>query len=227
MSVLSHYFSICIAYICSVKMVLHRQHSSSSKCWGQKSWERARRAALTSLALSYMWSCYCLICSPTLRICRERRYITLVDILQFFSGASEIPAIGFDSTPKIYFTSEECLPPQKSHGSRDSDRQVASRHSRYTITFSRSIEFSEVCRDHVHVHSRFFWLWVRLKVLFLCAQSYTLLYMLSSNMHYTSHFILLLHTFSTVINRFPTYTFVICISILLWTCPFLSSLSSS
>ena len=33
-----------------------------------------------------------------------------MDILQFFSGASKIPAIGFDSTPKLCFTSEECLP---------------------------------------------------------------------------------------------------------------------
>ena len=31
---------LLVAYICSVKMVLRRQRSSSNKCWGQKSWEK-------------------------------------------------------------------------------------------------------------------------------------------------------------------------------------------
>ena len=36
----------------------------------------------------------------------------------------------------------------------------------------------------------------------------TCMCMLSSNMHYTSCFMLLLHTFCTVMTNFPTYTFV-------------------
>ena len=39
-----------------------------------------------------------------------RQGVTLVDILQFFSGAGKIPAIGFYSTPRLSFTAEECLP---------------------------------------------------------------------------------------------------------------------
>ena len=36
--------------------------------------------------------------------------MALENILHFISGASKIPATGFDKTPKISFTSEECLP---------------------------------------------------------------------------------------------------------------------
>ena len=34
----------------------------------------------------------------------------LQNILQFFSGASRLPATGLDYTPKIYFTNEDRLP---------------------------------------------------------------------------------------------------------------------
>lgn len=34
----------------------------------------------------------------------------LGNILQFFTGASKIPGAGFEETPKISFTSRECLP---------------------------------------------------------------------------------------------------------------------
>ena len=40
----------------------------------------------------------------------EREDVTLGDVLQFLSGASKIPAMGFDTTPKIRFTNEKCLP---------------------------------------------------------------------------------------------------------------------
>ena len=36
--------------------------------------------------------------------------MSLESILQFFSGASKLPATGFDETPKITFTSENVLP---------------------------------------------------------------------------------------------------------------------
>ncbi len=38
------------------------------------------------------------------------RSVTTAEIVQFLSGATRIPAIGFDTTPKVRFTDEECLP---------------------------------------------------------------------------------------------------------------------
>ena len=40
----------------------------------------------------------------------DERPVSLSYILQFFSGASKLPAAGFDETPKISFTSQERLP---------------------------------------------------------------------------------------------------------------------
>ncbi len=47
---------------------------------------------------------------PLLLAPTGREGVTIADILQFYSGADKIPAIGFDATPKIGFTSDECLP---------------------------------------------------------------------------------------------------------------------
>ena len=40
----------------------------------------------------------------------DERPVSLGNILQFFSGANKLPATGFDTVPKIYFTNDECLP---------------------------------------------------------------------------------------------------------------------
>ena len=40
----------------------------------------------------------------------DGRCVSLENILQFFSGASKLPATGFDETPKNSFTSEDVLP---------------------------------------------------------------------------------------------------------------------
>ena len=36
--------------------------------------------------------------------------ISIPDILNFISGASRVPAAGFDKTPSVYFTEDYCLP---------------------------------------------------------------------------------------------------------------------
>lgn len=36
--------------------------------------------------------------------------VSIADILNFVSGASRLPATGFDKTPSVYFTDDCCLP---------------------------------------------------------------------------------------------------------------------
>lgn len=40
----------------------------------------------------------------------DGRNVSLENILQFFSGASKLPATGLDGNPIISFTSQDCLP---------------------------------------------------------------------------------------------------------------------
>lgn len=75
-----------------------------------------------------------------------------------------------------------------------------------------TFEFSEIYRVHGYVQSRFLWFWISLKMFIRSPthpSSYnTCRFMLSSNIHDTSWFRLLLHTFCTWRNTFPTYTFI-------------------
>ena len=51
-------------------------------------------------AIVFYWYEYVLECDN----------VSVGDILKFLSGSSRIPATGFDTTPKIRFTDEDCLP---------------------------------------------------------------------------------------------------------------------
>lgn len=65
-------------------------------------------AGKVTAILSYWCSCYSYLTFSPLSL--ERQDVSLGDILHFFSGATKLPASGFQVMPKIYFTDENILP---------------------------------------------------------------------------------------------------------------------